>query len=110
MLNQKQNEYSAFFQDKWELNNRLTLDAGLRFDRDQIGGANNFAPRFGFVFAPTKSGATIVRGGVGLFFDKIPLNIGAFTQYPSQRVATFAANGITVTDGPRLFRNTVASE
>jgi len=105
-LAQKQNEYSLFIQDKWEINRRLTFDAGLRFDRDEIGRENNFAPRLGFVFLPTKSGQTVVRGGVGLFFDKIPLNIGAFTQYPSQRVTTFGANGITVMDGPRLFRNT----
>ena len=108
VLQQKQNEYSAFIQDKWEVNNRVTFDAGLRFDRDEIGGQNNFAPRVGFVFLPTKSGRSVVRGGLGLFFDKIPLNIGSFTQYPSQRVTTFAANGLTVVDGPRLFRNTVS--
>lgn len=109
-LTQSQNEYSAFLQDKWELNSRVTLDAGLRFDRDQLGARNNFAPRLGFVFLPTSSGRTVVRGGVGLFYDKIPLNIGSFTQYPSQRVTTFAANGVTVTDGPRLFRNTAPAD
>ncbi len=109
-LTQSQNEYSAFLQDKWELNGRVTLDAGLRFDRDQLGAQNNFAPRIGIVFLPTASGRTVVRGGAGLFYDKIPLNIGAFTQYPSQRVTTFAANGVTVTDGPRLFRNTAPND
>jgi outer membrane receptor protein involved in Fe transport len=109
-LTQSQNEYSAFLQDKWELNSRVTLDVGLRFDRDQLGARNNFAPRIGIVFLPTASGRTVVRGGVGLFYDKIPLNIGSFTQYPSQRVTTFAANGVTVTDGPRLFRNTVPAD
>ena len=110
VLVQKQNEYSAFIQDKWEVNGRVTFDAGLRFDRDEIGRQNNFAPRLGFVFLPAQSGHTIVRGGVGLFFDKIPLNIGSFTQYPSQRVTTFAGNGLTVIDGPRLFRNTAPRE
>ena len=36
-------------------------------DRDQIGKQNNFAPRLGFVLAPTSSDRTIIRGGVGLF-------------------------------------------
>ena len=108
-LQQSQNEYSAFVQDKWNINRRLTFDLGLRFDRDQIGGRNNFAPRFGFAFLPTDSERTVVRGGVGLFYDKIPLNIGAFEQYQSQRVTTFAPDGITVLDGPRLFRNTSPS-
>src|SRR6185369_1389976 len=106
-LTQSQNEYAAFLQDKWELSRRVTLDAGLRFDRDELGGQNNFAPRIGIVFLSNESGPTVVRGGLGLFYDKIPLNVGAFTQYPSQRVTTFAANGLTVTDGPRLFRNTI---
>jgi len=105
-LARRQNEYSGFVQDKWSVNGRLTFDLGLRYDRDQIGGQNNFAPRIGFAFLPTASGRTVVRGGVGLFYDKIPLNIGAFEQYPTQRVTTFAPNGVTVVDGPRLFRNT----
>ena len=110
LLAQRQNEYAAFGQDKWELNGRVTVDAGLRFDRDQLGKRNNFAPRIGIVFLPTASGRTVVRGGVGVFYDKIPLNIGAFTQYPSQRITTFAANGLTVVDGPRLFANAVPND
>lgn len=108
-LRQRQNEYSAFVQDKWTLNGRITFDLGLRFDRDQIGAQNNFAPRFGFAFLPTDSERTIVRGGVGLFYDKIPLNIGAFEQYQNLSVTTFAPDGVTVVDGPRLFRNTAPS-
>lgn len=105
-LRQRQNEYSVFVQDKWSINGRLTFDLGLRFDRDQISGTNNLAPRFGFALLPTASEHTVVRGGVGLFYDKIPLNVGAFEQYQSQLVTTFAADGATITDGPRLFRNT----
>jgi carboxypeptidase family protein/TonB-dependent receptor-like protein len=110
LLAQRQNEYSAFVQNKWELNGRVTLDGGLRFDRDQLGNRNNFAPRIGIVFLPTASDRTVVRGGIGVFYDKIPLNIGAFTQYPSERITTFAANGLTVVDGPRLFRNTAPND
>ncbi len=93
-------------QDKWTVNGRVTFDLGLRYDRDQIGAQNNFAPRIGFVLLPTASDRTVVRGGIGLFYDKIPLNIGAFEQYPNMRVTTFAPDGVTVVDGPRLFRNT----
>jgi len=104
-LSLRQNEYSAFVQDKWSLGKQLTLDLGLRYDRDQIGGQNNFAPRVGFALLPTVSGHTVVRGGVGLFYDKIPLNVGSFERYQSLRVTTFGADGSTVADGPRLFRN-----
>ncbi len=110
LLNQSQNELSLFVHDKWSINKRLTLDLGLRFDRDQIGAENNFAPRLGFVFVPMISGRTVVRGGVGLFYDKIPLNVGAFGQYQNILVTTFASDGVTIADGPRLFRNTPPSD
>ncbi len=106
ILGRRQNEYSVFVQDKWTVNGRVTVDLGLRYDRDQLGGQNNFAPRLGVVFLPTASERTVVRGGIGLFYDKIPLNVGAFEQYQSQFVTTFALDGVTVADGPRLFRNT----
>ena len=105
-LQQRQLEYSAFVQNKWTVNSRFIVDLGLRFDRDQIGQENNFAPRVGFVVLPTASQRTVVRGGVGLFYDKIPLNVGAFEQFQDLRVTTFGPDGLTVTDGPRLFRNT----
>ncbi len=67
------------------MNSRVVFDLGLRYDRDGIGKENNFAPRLGLVVTPTDSDRTVVRGGVGLFYDKIPLNIGAFEQYQSLR-------------------------
>ncbi len=109
-LQRTQNEVSAFAQDKWTINQRVTLDLGLRYDWDQIGRNSNFAPRFGFVVLPTASERTVVRGGVGLFFDKIPLNVGAFEQYQNLLVTTFASDGSTVADGPRLFRNTAPAD
>ena len=109
-LAQTQNEFSAFVQDKWQLNKRLVLDLGLRYDRDQIGKQNNFAPRLGVVIAPTDSDRTIIRGGIGLFYDKIPLNVGSFEQYQNQVVTTFAINNLPVVDGPRVFQNTAPDE
>ncbi len=110
VLEQNQNEFSVFLQDKWIVNKRLVFDLGLRYDRDQIGKQNNFAPRLGIVIAPTDSDRTIIRGGVGLFYDKIPLNVGSFEQYQSLVVTTFANDGVTIADGPRLFRNTSPDE
>jgi outer membrane receptor for ferrienterochelin and colicin len=106
-LGQGENEYSAFVQDKWSARSRLTLDLGLRFDRDGIGEQNNFAPRLGFALLPSKSDRTVIRGGIGLFYDKIPLNIGEFERMQNQRVTTFGGNGVTIVDGPRIFTNTL---
>ena len=110
VLDREQNEYSAFVQDKWIVNSRLVFDLGLRYDRDGIGKNNNFAPRLGFVVTPTDSDRTVVRGGVGLFYDKIPLNVGSFEQYQSRVVTTFADDGVTPIDGPRLFLNSAPDE
>ncbi len=79
-------ETAVFVQDKWTPSPRVTFDVGVRFDRDSIGGDNNIAPRFGFAVLPTKDFKTVVRGGVGLFYDKIPLNIGAFEDFQNRRI------------------------
>ena len=105
-----QNEYSAFVQDKWIVNSRLVFDLGLRYDRDGIGHNNNVAPRLGFVVTPTDSDRTVVRGGIGLFYDKIPLNVGSFEQYQSLLVTRFAADGVTPIDGPRLLLNSAPED
>lgn len=110
VLEQRQNEFSAFLQDKWIVNKRVVLDLGLRYDRDRLGEENNLAPRLGLVIAPTNSGRTIVRGGIGVFYDKIPLNVGAFEQYQNLVVTTFANNGTTVVEGPRVFHNTAPDD
>jgi outer membrane receptor protein involved in Fe transport len=109
VLNLSENEYSAFVQDKWSAGSRLTFDFGLRYDRDGIGKQHNFAPRVGFALVPTDSDQTVVRGGVGLFYDKIPLNIGAFEQFPQFQVTNLSSDGTTVADGPRLFSNMIAA-
>jgi hypothetical protein len=110
VLDREQNEYSAFVQDKWNVNRRVVFDLGLRYDRDGIGKNNNFAPRFGFVVTPADSDRTVVRGGVGLFYDKIPLNVGSFEQYQSLLVTSFATDGVTPIDSPRLLTNTAPAD
>lgn len=96
---------SAFAQDKWKLGRRLTIDAGLRFDRDGIVRENNFAPRIAFVFLPAKDARTVVRGGVGLFYNKVPLNVGAFEQFQDMLLTSLAPDGVTPIGRPQLFRN-----
>jgi Carboxypeptidase regulatory-like domain len=110
VLSLAQNEYSLFVQDKWIVNKRIVFDLGLRYDRDGIGKNNNLAPRLGFVVTPTDSERTVVRGGVGLFYDKIPLNVGSFEQYQGLVVTTFANNGVTPVNGPQPLSNTAPAD
>ena len=83
-----QNETAWFVGDKWTVSNRLTFDLGLRFDRDSVTDSVNPAPRAGFILALTKDSKTLLKGGVGFFYDRVPLNIPAFTFLPSRTVRT----------------------
>jgi hypothetical protein len=102
-------EFTAFVQDRWVINRKLTVDAGLRLDRDRLARQNAISPRLSFLYLPLKNHATVIRGGIGLFYDRTPLSVGYFTQLPERTVTTFAADGILITDGPRRFRNLVAA-
>jgi hypothetical protein len=107
ILRRRNTEVTLYGQDKWTLHPRLTLDWGLRYDRDEIARENNLAPRLGVVLLPFSDPRTVVRGGMGLFYDKIPLNVGAFEQYQMRQITRFGPDGQTLRDGPRLFRNLV---
>ncbi len=81
-------DYIFFVQDQYRATRSLTLNMGLRYDYAQfaqptvsnpdypqtarIPQANtNFAPRFGFSYAPGDA-KTVIRGGYGLFWARIP--------------------------------------
>jgi hypothetical protein len=102
-------EFSAFAQDRWVVNKKLTVDAGLRFDRDGLSRQNAIAPRLSFLYLPLKNHATVIRGGFGLFYDRTPLSVGYFSQLPERTVTTFATDGILITEGPTRFANIVAT-
>src|SRR6266436_6298904 len=91
-------EYVGFAQDRLLLRPNLSVDLGLRLEDQQIGSESNLAPRAGLAWSPFKSDRTVLRGGIGLFYDKVPLNIRSFARYPSRTVTEYAADGVTVLD------------
>ena len=69
-LNLIQTELGAFFQSDWKLRPDLTLSLGLRYEmQTNIGDRNNFDPRIGVAY--TLDGNTAIRGGVGLFHQRL---------------------------------------
>jgi hypothetical protein len=81
-----QNELAWFIGDKWTVTKRLTVDMGLRSDWDSVTGSVNIAPRAGFVLSLTPDGKTVLKGGAGFFYDRVPLNIPAFRYLPNRTV------------------------
>jgi hypothetical protein len=82
----QRNLFAGWYQDDWAVNNRLTLNMGVRYDND-LGGhgeeilfepwlsgnrphdLNNIAPRLGFAYQLNPR--TVMRGGYGLFFTQL---------------------------------------
>ncbi len=69
------NNYNGFyFQDDIKVFNTLTVNAGLRWDRDSRFPANgNWAPRLGFAWSVTPK--TVIRASGGMFYDHFRLGI-----------------------------------
>src|SRR5215831_5713000 len=99
-INKKQGV--AYFQDKWEVNGRLGLEYGVRYDRDNLANENNLAPRFAFSFLPITDGRTVIRGGVGLFYDQIELNVASFLQLQQRVFSFYRADGLQVIGSPQI--------
>ena len=77
-----QRSLGVFIQDKVAVGNRLTLSAGIRYERQQLDGStasftfgDNWAPRLGVVLDPSGKGRAKLFASVGVFFAKIPSDL-----------------------------------
>ncbi len=87
-------DYGFFVQDDWKLTPRLTLNIGARYDYEAIpqpfagisgtagntlaitsshpSDKNNLSPRLGFAYDPFGKGKSVIRGGFGMYYGRIP--------------------------------------
>lgn len=77
VLTQRNPNVGVYAQDEWRIAPGLTLNLGVRYDLQFLDSidvdTNNVSPRAGFAWSPTASRDLVVRGGFGVFFDRVPL-------------------------------------
>jgi outer membrane receptor protein involved in Fe transport len=116
-------DYGFFGQDDWKIRPTLTLNLGVRYDYVSLPPAfasvanpalpqtanrpsdkNNIAPRIGFAWDPYGAGKTVVRGGFGMYYGRIPNNwvLGAMSQTGSTSATTLATFTPTTVGAPLL--------
>jgi len=63
---------AGFIEDNIRLTTSFSVTLGLRYYYQNYfnNDTNNFAPRSGFAWAPSKNSKTVFRGGAGLFYDR----------------------------------------
>ncbi len=80
----QQHYVNLFAQDTWKAGNRLTVNPGIRYERQALTGTladltlgNNWAPRIGATFDPTGRGTMKIYGNWGLYYSKMPNDLAA---------------------------------
>ncbi len=78
------NTIGGFLQDSWNVADVITLNAGLRYDTQQLFGsdgslaitlANQISPRIGVVYDFTQSGRSKIFANYARFYENMPLEV-----------------------------------
>jgi hypothetical protein len=64
--------WSMFVQDDFHVRKDLTINLGLRYERQTFADSSkDFAPRVGFSYNIKGDGKTVIRGGFGIYYSQI---------------------------------------
>ena len=72
---------------------RLALDLGIRTESQELSESFRVAPRAGIAWTPFGDKGAVMRAGFGLFYDRVPLSVYSFDQYPNQIITMFGPGG-----------------
>jgi len=108
-LSAQDTEFAEFLQDDWRINDHLSLNLGGRFSTQSIGRSAAFAPRAGFVYAPGEDRKTVIRGGAGLFYARVPLLAADFLDNPTRVVSLYDGSGSLIAP-PVVFQNAYVTQ
>ncbi len=88
-----QDEATWFASDQWTVVPRLTVTMGARYDHDSITDGNHLSPRGSFLLALTRDRKTLLKGGAGIFYDRVPLMVASFPYLPGRTMSLLDAGG-----------------
>lgn len=109
-----QHTWEAFFQDKWQVSDRLTVGLGVRYDLELFNSGiidnplfpnggdprdkNNVSPRTSIAYDVEGDGRSVIRAGYGIFYDKTTIdgtdNPLQFPKFADSFTATFPQSGV----------------
>jgi len=83
--NTQQRYQNGFVQDSWKASDRLTINAGIRYEQETLDGVlikgwqlkNNWAPRVGATYDPLGDGKTKLFANYGRFYSRVPNDLAA---------------------------------
>lgn len=88
-----QNEIASYFADQWTLSRRVSFDYGVRIDSDTVTSSSHFEPRASVLLSLTGDGKTLLKGGAGIFYDRVPLMLPSFAELPGRTVTSIGPGG-----------------
>jgi Carboxypeptidase regulatory-like domain/TonB-dependent Receptor Plug Domain len=103
---------SVYLQDSWKVLPGLTVNAGLRWDQEDmrdyldetvIKTTNEWQPRLGIVWDPTGSGKMKVYASVGRFYYSLPTDLSVFAYSASVGETTFNFDLVDKTQNPAVI-------
>jgi hypothetical protein len=103
-------DVALFVQDRIQPGARYYVELGGRLDRDGVLGRWNVTPRAGAALLLNASGTAVLRGGIGLFFERTPSAFGVFEQYEAYTETRYDADGLTPLGPSRRFVHDVAPD
>jgi len=101
-------DVALFAQDRFQPNARWYSEFGIRLDRDGVFDRFNLTPRAGAAVLLNDAGTAVIRGGIGLFYERTPSTACAFDQFAPYSDVRYAVDGATPIDQPQTFVHRIA--